>query len=357
MVIFDEPVDNNGHQTLSEDVIGDVPTKTPVPQELLSLARGQAGLVSSGQCDAAGVGPSRRRNLVARGSWHRVTRGVLDTGDVPPGLHPYDVDRLRSAWSALLTNRLAIAVGSCALVLHGIKGLPRRIIPEVTFPRGTARRSRDGIVFRQYGADLETVELHDREVVTAAHALAQALPTLTRDQAVACLDSALHQGLIQDEDLTEIRRQLVHRKGSVRVVSWLPLADGRAESPPESHARLRCHDAGITPDDLQREFFDDRGRFLGRGDLVWYLGGGRWLIVEIDSQEFHGAERQVRRDATRQNGLVSEGKNTVLRFFPGHVTGGHFVGEVARTLRQEGWQPSQELPPRAAHRRRPAPWK
>jgi hypothetical protein len=108
----------------------------------------------------------------------------------------------------------------------------------------------------------------------------------------------------------------MNRKGSLKVLPWLPLTDGRAESPPESHARLRSHDAGIGPDDLQREFFDARGRFTGRADLVWYLGGNRWLIVEIDSQEFHGSERQIRRDAIRQNNLVSEGQNIVMRFFP-----------------------------------------
>jgi hypothetical protein len=188
-------------------------------------------------------------------------------------------------------------------------------------------------------------------VVTVERALVQALPTLTRDQAVACLDSALNQGLIRTEDLARIRSQLVNRKGSLAVIAWLPLTDGRAESPPESHARLRCHDAGIAPDDLQRDFFDARGRFLGRADLVWYLGDGRWLIVEIDSHQFHRADRQVRRDATRQNGLVGEGQNIVLRFFPGHVTGGHFAGEVAQILRQEGWRPGGELPPRPSRRR------
>lgn len=324
----------------------------PVPPKLLSLARSQGGLVSSAQCDAAGVGPSRRRNLVAGGSWQAVTRGVFDTGDIRSGLHAFDVDRLRSAWTALLANRQGVAVGACALVLHGVTGLPRRIVPEVTFPGGTARKSRDGIVFRQYGIGLETLRLHGRDVVSVMCALVQALPTLTRDQAIACLDSALKQGLIRDGDLKEIRRQLKNRKGSLTVISWLPLTDGRAESPPESHARLRCHDAGIAPDDLQREFFDARGRFLGRADLAWYLGDGRWLIVEIDSQEFHGAERQVRRDATRQNGLVGEGQNIVLRFFPGQVVGGHFAGEVARILREEGWQPGRELPPRPSRRRR-----
>lgn len=340
------PVDNKRGQGTASAVIEPVPQKLPVPPTLLDLARRQAGLVSAEQCDAADIGPSRRRNLVARGGWRRLTRGVYDTGETPGGLHRYDVDRLRSAWTALLANRRAIAAGACALVLHGIQGLPRRIAPEATFAHGVARKSRDGITFRQYASEPATVEVDGREVVEIVQALVQALPTLSRDQAVACLDSALHQGLVRPEALTAIRDRLVNRRGSRRVLDWLPLADGRAESPPESHARLRCHDAGIAPDDLQRDFFDERGRFLGRADLAWHLGDGRWLIVEIDSQEFHGADRQVKHDAVRQNGLAGEGQNIILRFFPGHVTGGHLAGEVAQVLRREGWLPRRPLPPR-----------
>jgi hypothetical protein len=305
--------------------------------------------VSAGQCEAAGVGASRRSELAARGEWRRVTRGVFDTGDVPGHLHAYDVDRLRSVWSALLANRRAISVGSCALMLHGVKGLPRRLVAEAALPKGSSRRARDGIVFRQYAPGTGTVEVQGRLVVALVDAFVQALPTFSREQVVACLDSALNQGLLRTEQLDVIRCRLRRRKGSTRVIPILPLTDGRSESPPESSARLRSLDAGIAPDDLQRDFFDARGRFLGRADMVWYLGEGRWLIVEIDSQEFHGAERQVRRDATRQNGLLGEGQNIVLRFFPGQLNG-HFAGEVTQVLEREGWRPGRQLPPRTRPR-------
>jgi hypothetical protein len=307
--------------------------------------------VSTAQCGAVDVGASQRRNLVVRGTWQRVTAGVFDTGDVPDHLHPYDVDRLRSAWSALLANPRSIAVGACALVLHGVKGLPRCLVPEAALPGGTSGRPRDGIVFRQYAPGYGTVAIQGRRVAEVKQALAQALPRLTRDQAVACVDSALHQGLIRVEDLPDVERRLRNRRGSLKALAWLALVDGRAESPPESQARLRCHDAGIAPDDLQRDFFDARGRFLGRADLAWYLGDGRWLVVEIDSQQFHGAERQVQHDAARQNDLVGEGRNIILRFFPRHVTGNHFVGEVAQVLDREGWRPGRELPPRRIRQR------
>ena len=197
---------------------------------------------------------------------------------------------------------------------------------------------------RQYGPTPETVEIHGREVVEVGQALVQALPMLTRDEAVACLDSALNQGLIRTEQVGTIARRLRRRRGSAKAVACLPRVDGRAESPPESHARLRLHDAGIAPDDLQREFFDATGRFLGRADMVWYLGDGRWLIVEIDSHEFHGYERQVQHDATRQNRLLAEGRNIVLRYFPADLDD-RFAEEVAKVLDREAWKPGRQLPP------------
>ncbi|MFE7506367.1 hypothetical protein [Promicromonospora sp. NPDC057488] len=316
-----------------------------IPEELLALARRQSGLVSAEQCDVVGIVPSRRRSLVAGGVWHRVTRGVYDTGNLPTALHPHDAARQRAAWTALLANRRAIAVGACALVLHGVQGLPRRMAPEYALPRGAGGRSRHGIVLRQYVTGAETVRIHGREVVGIERALVQALPSLSRDEAVATLDSALHQGLIEVTQLATIRRRLRRRRDSLEVIPWLTLTDGRAESPPESHARLRLHDAGIAPDDLQRDFFDARGRFLGRADMAWHLGAGRWLIVEIDSQEFHGTDRQIARDAVRQNGLLCEGRNIVLRFFPTHLSTDDIVTQVADVLRRSTWRPQTPLPP------------
>ncbi|MGW2094971.1 type IV toxin-antitoxin system AbiEi family antitoxin domain-containing protein [Promicromonospora sukumoe] len=322
-----------------------MPSKEAVPPQLLELAQRQGGLVSAEQCEAAGVGPSRRRNLVAGGAWRRVTRGVFDTGTTPADLHPNDVARLRVVWSTLLANRRAIAVGTGALMLHGVQGLPRYLAPESALPRGAAGRAREGTTLRQYLTRAETVRIHGREVVEAELALVQALPTLSRDDAVASLDSALHQGLIEPAQLVTIRRRLRRRRDSLKVIPWLALVDGRAESPPESHARLRLHDAGIAPDDLQRDLFDSAGRFLGRADMVWHLGGGRWLIAEIDSQEFHGTDRQVERDAVRQNGLLGEGRNIILRFFPTHLATGDVVDRVAKILTCEKWRPRRPLPP------------
>lgn len=277
------------------------------------MARGQGGLVSAGQCDTYGVTSGRRRRLVALGVWRRLTRGVFDTG-VDTGLHPYDLRRLRSAWLALLAYPGAAAVGSCALALLGVAGLPPEIAPEAAFPHRSGRVSRDGVLLRQYRR-FPCVAVRDRWVAEPAHALAQALPGLGRDHGVSVMDSLLNRRLLTPAGLVRAQRLASNRPGCAVTHPWWDLADGRAESPVETLARLRCVDAGIPPDELQHVVRDDSGRFLGRADLAWRLGDGRWLLVEIDSDAFHTSAEQVRRDAARQNGLLSGGNHILLRFF------------------------------------------
>ncbi|WP_125775989.1 type IV toxin-antitoxin system AbiEi family antitoxin domain-containing protein [Antribacter gilvus] len=321
-------------------------TPRPVPPSLLELARRQGGLVSVAQCDASGVTRHQRTTLIRSAVWGRPTRGVYDTRVTAPGMHTNDVSRLRCAHLGLLAYPGSAAVGVAALVLAGVKGLPARFRPEVAMPRAAKARSRDGITVRQYDFQMETVPAGGRRAAALAWAFAQAIPRLSRNTAVAALDSALHQGLLDAAGLTRVRALLTGRRRSARCHCWIDLTDGRAESPNESHARLLCEDAGIAPDDVQRVLSDSRGRFLGRADLAWHLGGGRWLVVEIDSQQFHTSERDVRSDAYRQNGLLSGGGHQVLRYFPEHLREPDYVvGEIREVLQQAGWRPGQVLPP------------
>jgi len=124
----------------------------PLPRSLLTLAARQEGLLGAAQCDDQGVSTARRARLVAEGVWARVTRGVFDVD--PRRDRRFDADhrRRRAAWTGMLAyGPDAIAVGACALALHGVMGLPLDITPEVALPGGCSRRSRDGVRVRQFG--------------------------------------------------------------------------------------------------------------------------------------------------------------------------------------------------------------
>ena len=303
------------------------------PEQVLRIAAKQAGLVSARQCARAGVSSDRLTSLVRAGTWERVVRGVYDTGAKDDWISAWDAARLRSAWLGLLAcGPRAIAVGSCALALRGIWGLPLAIEPQVALPAGHGTPGRGGIRVRRFDAGMTTTLIRGRTVATLDYAIAQALPELTRDHAVAVLDHVINRKLI---DLSELRRtqQLIQgRRGAARTHEWWALVDGRAESPLETSARLACHDAGMPPDDLQIIITDRSGRFLGRGDMGWRREDGTWVIAELDGIEFHDTPIAVFRDRERQNELQVNGAVTVLRFTSADVRSRVILEKVRQAL-------------------------
>jgi hypothetical protein len=311
------------------------------------LARAQAGLVSRHQCRELGICDHRLASLVRAGHWTRPTRGVYDTGQGDPALHPLDLARMRAGWLACLAAPSdAVVVGLSALALHGIHGLPRQIPPEVTLPGGRGAPGTSAVTVRRFERPLEVVRMGPRiapghegpearkpRVASVRCALVQALPELPRDTAVAMLDSGLHLGRLGAEDLDWIAEQLRGRRGAAGVHGWLALVDGRAESPMESFARLDCVDHGLPPDDLQVEVRDARGLFVARVDLGWRRKDGRWVLVEVDGSDVHSNPAALFADRERQNAIATRSDALLLRFAGRDVLrGGIIPDEVRRAL-------------------------
>jgi nucleotide-binding universal stress UspA family protein len=290
-----------------------------VPVEVLRLASSQAGLVASRQCDALGLRRDARTRLVAAGSWLRTTTGVYQVDPAPPPASPDELRR-RAAWSALLAfGPQAIAVGTSALALHGVHGLPVRIRPEASLPGGSPRHARDGLRLRCF-EPVATVQMQGRTVASLRDALIRALPELPRRNGLAVMDDVRHRRLISPEEAEQVAASMAGRRGVRRVRTWWPFIDARAESPFESFARLECIDDGIPPDELQLEIQDRHG--VLRGDMAWRLRGGRWLVVELDGKEFHDVPDAVLADRVRQNRIASTGRADLLRFaYPDLGTG------------------------------------
>lgn len=294
--------------------------RTEAPTALLAIAARQAGLVSAGQCDAAGLDRYRRHRMVAAGRASLVTRGVLDLAvalgeqemALPEGP---EARRHRAAFLALLAHGPgAVAVGPCALALLGVQGLPVGIRPEVWLPPGNPRAARAGIVVRCYRTPFPTVAVGGFRVAAPRWALAQALPGLDRDPAVAVLDSAVQRRLVTRTELSDVALLCRNRDGAGRIRSWLGLVDGRSQSPLETRARLQCVDAGVPPDELQVPIRDATRRVVARGDLGWRLTGRRWLVIEIDGVGPHSDPRALFVDRDRQNAILATGDVDMLRF-------------------------------------------
>lgn len=296
------------------------------------------------QCYAAGVDRRRIHRLVRHGVWRREGDHVIDTDPVPPSTRVrddyFDHIRRRSAVKGLLVRPGSAAVGAAALALHGVAGLPRHIEPEVSLPRGARHRGRDGVIVRQYG-NFETEQYGSWRIAKIEHALAQALPRLSRDDAVAVVSSALNKGLIDQAGLVKVERLLHGRRDAGPALGWLSLANGKDESPAETDARLSCIDHGIPPDRVQVVFHKD-GKFLARCDFAWLLPDGRWLVVEIDGVGPHSTPEALVKDAPRQNRLLATGQIVMLRFKPADndQPGGIGAAVAARLEELGGWTPS-----------------
>lgn len=302
--------------------------RAQLPPTLLAVAAGQGGLVSIDQCRGHGLSDRDVAGLARRGTLARVTRGVYDVTAVPFVGRSWDELRARAAWTGLLAfGHDAVAVGSCALVLHGVRGLPATVRPEAAVPRGRNRRDRDGVALRQFDAGMTTTEIGGRRVATLDWALAQAVPELPRANGLAVLDSALHQGLTDTDGLHRAHEHARGRRGVASRHTLWAMADARAESPLESFARLDCVDEGVPPHTLQLPVLDHEGRAVARGDLAWRYRDGRWLVAELDGQDVHSTPHAVFADRSRQNRLVATGQIDVLRFT------GRDVGTIGRTVR------------------------
>lgn len=302
--------------------------------------------MSKAQCDAARLGKQRVARLIEQRRWHRVTTAVYDTDPVPPASRRrddfHDHLRRRAAWIGLLAIEGAIAVGACSLALHRIQGLPVEVQPEIALPGGVYRRGRDGIVVRQYRS-FPTSCLGPWRVARIDQALAQAIPGLPRDNAVAVMCNVLQQKYLDPAGLTRVHDLLRGHRDVEHVHGWFDHVDGRDESPAETFARLSCIDNGVPPDATQL-VFTQGGRFLARVDLAWVLPDGRWLVVEIDGLGPHGRPEALVKDAARQNRLLGTDRIVMLRFRPAdNDKPGGIGAAVATHLRRFGWRPGQRV--------------
>ena len=350
----------------------------PVPEALLLTAWRQEGLVSTVQCDRAGLTRDRRAALRRAGDLAPVVRGVHDvaasvvrligpdafvdhpgsgvpsvsgrrsvappqlraTGGEVDVLRDPDHRRRRAVWTALLAlgPERGVAVGCGALALHGVQGLPLVIRPEAALPRADGRaprggEPRGGAVTRCFRTG-DVVVVGGARVVVPALALAQAVCELDREHAVAVLDSAVQRGLVPGEDLSHVRALTRGRRGAARLADWWHLVDGRAQSPLETRARLQCVDAGVAPHDLQVPVRDGGGRVVARGDLGWLLADDRLLVAEIDGAGPHSTPDALFHDRRRQNEIVATGA-VLVRFTADDIRSGDVVpATIRRHLRR-----------------------
>jgi hypothetical protein len=161
------------------------------------------------------------------------------------------------------------------------------------------------MVHQRIGAPLRRVE--GRLATAPAWTVIEVARTLRRSRALATLDAALHVGACTAAELHATITQQKGRRGIVKVRELIDCADGRAESPMESEARLVFLDARLPMPELQYSVVDRYGR-VWRVDFAWPEA---FVVAEYDSIEWHAGRERMLRDRLKSARLQECGFTTI----------------------------------------------
>lgn len=233
-------------------------------------------------------------------AWRRLFRDVYVEAAVP------DTHRLRARAAAALLVPGAVVTGASAAVLWGVDLVGVGDDVELTLPPGSHPRRHPGLVVRRTALPGGDVCVRAGVRVTTPEATVLRLArTLPRDDAVAAADRLVR---VTGIDLAALR----HRAGAPgaappRVRAVCALADGLAESPPETRVRLLLRDGGL-PHPVAQYEIRHQGRFVARVDFAW---PELKVALEYDGA-WHGEKGQFARDRRRLNRLQEAGWRVVF---------------------------------------------
>jgi hypothetical protein len=197
-------------------------------------------------------------------------------------------------------------------------------------PPGHQLRSTDGlVVHRRDGAPL--VMIGERPATSPAWTAVEVARGLRRPRALATLDAALHSGTCDRAEVWRAAVQQAGRRGIVAVRDLIPLADGLAESPMESEARLAMIDGGLPIPKLQYEIIDGNGR-LRRVDFAW---PEHRVAAQYEGLDWHSRADAMREDRERQAALQDVGWVVIpIVFEDVSYRAWDFVARIDRQLRR-----------------------
>ena len=287
--------------------------------ELVALFDRQRGVASSAQI---------LNYLTRRGFEAEVNSGVLER--LWPGIYcrgeADDFTRLRGLDFSCGT-RVAVCLGTAA-AFHGFDTEEPPDL-HVLSPPGSRLRSTDGLVVHRR-EDAPLVNVAERLATAPAWTAVEVARSLRRPRALATLDAALRSGTCSRPDLWRAAIEQAGRRGIVAVRDLIPLANGLAESPMESEARLAMLDGGLPSPVLQYELIDGNGE-RRRVDFAW---PDERVAVEYEGVDYHSGPDAMRRDRRRQGALLDIRWTVIpIVFEDVRYRASEFVARVDRQLR------------------------
>lgn len=231
-------------------------------------------------------------------AWRRLRRDVYADAQLP-------VDHcLMARGVGLVMPRTAALAGRTAALLWGLTDLATADDPvEVIVPPGTRWTPGPGVVVRSARLDGDVV--HDGRGLRWTHGVRTAVDLIRRDggdDSVVLLDRLVNAGIVDLGDVRAAVAALPRCRGRASALRTASLADGLAESPPETRLRLLLHRSGL-PVPIAQYVVRVGGRFIAKVDFGW---PDRRLALEYDGV-WHGDPDQFPKDRRRLNRLGGVG--------------------------------------------------
>jgi len=274
---------------------GDMSDKTLRNSYLLS------GIVTTAELLEEGTSTAQVRKLVRTHALISLGHGVYARAAVAQRFQGMDGGELflRAAAAITLTGHESVVSHESAAQLHGIALLDEPA-PRVTLTAGQDGGWRGRVGIRLHAAALPaghvTLAL-GLPITTPARTVVDLARTLDFRSGVTAADSALHLRLTNKDELRSVIAACPRWPGLRRAAEVVAFADGRAESPLESIARIVFRDCGLPRPELQ-VWLGGTARPIARVDFYWE----RYLTVaEVDGamkyEDPTRAKRQLRRDS------------------------------------------------------------
>lgn len=204
----------------------------------------------------------------------------------------------------LFAGRPIVACMGTAAALYGFDSENTQRI-HVLDPGVRLRPSKRLMVHQRCGAPLRRVG--GRLATAPAWTAVEVARALRRPRALATLDYALRVNACTTTELQAAIREQKGRRGIVKVREIIGYADGHAESPMESEARLVFIDGGLPLPELQYNIIDRHGR-VWRVDFAW---PDAMVLAEYDSVEWHVGRAALLHDRLKTARLQECGWTTV----------------------------------------------
>ena len=237
------------------------------------------GFGSTEELRARGITPQALTADVRSGAISRVRKGIYTTRS------PVDPERQALRVGGRLTGLSALELRQCWIWRR-----PTRI--HVAVPHNASRLPEHDSLHLHW--ERRTLGDGDRTCVSVRDALIRVILDEPVENAVPCIDWALHTGRLGEFDFEEMLLELPQASRSIR--GWV---DRRSESVLESATRVRCIQRGwkFRP---QARFGDLEAIDLLIEDIV---------ALELDGREFHAATFDA--DRLRDLRVTIEGRHSI----------------------------------------------